>query len=658
MLPMRIPIRKLTSSRPYKTAGNIARAIQDDLVPAGLKRVWTEKRAFLVAACTLIFALAIGVRLLHWQDSHTEVIKNDTMLQGLGDLYRDQADRILHRSPAIDGRADATMVIHPPGYALLIAAADRVFGRADSTLRVTQIVFGSLMCVMILLIVAELLPLGVAVIAGFLSALSPHHAYYSLYLSPDLLSAVPLLVSVYLIVRARAEPRIWVIILAGICVGLSCWLRANSLLVAPVLALAIAITFKPKTRLRYGLAFMLATVCVIAPITIRNWIVFGQFIPLSAGAGITLIEGIADYDHENRFGLPLYDADVPKKDAEWFGRPEYAKNPWSPDGIERDRLRFARGLSVIRSNPGWFLNVMLDRGFFMLRYNDFARQNRYTNTTIAPTVAATPGYKHGLEITNQSQSVWSLGPSEMIERISASKSARASIKDGSLRVENDTGGSQDLFSVPRIGVERNTDYLLSVKLLSQSDRATVKVGTNDPRIVLATTVTGLPEPEPRRASDHDFNDEPKVIETKIPFASGNVSEISLIFANAATASEQPTLLISGIELYSFESTPNLWTKYVRVPLGAIQKNIFKTRHLLTLNLIGILLLIWARKWPALVILLAVPVYFLVFQSAFHTEYRYILTIHYFLFVMGATTVFLTGTLLINGARRIRQKARL
>jgi hypothetical protein len=422
------------------------------------------------------------------------------------------------------------------------------------------------------------------------------------------------------------------------------------LLLAPVLALAIAITFNRKNRLRYILAFMLATVCVIAPITIRNWIVYGRFIPLSVGAGITLIEGIADYDHENRFGLPLYDADVPEKDAEWFGRPEYAKNPWNPDGIERDRLRFARGLSVIRSNPGWFVNVMMDRAFFMLRYNDFAPQNRYTNTTIAPTVAASPGYKHGLEVTNQAQFVWSLGPSEMIEGISASKSAVVSIEDGYLRAENGTRGSQDLFSVTRIGVERNTDYLLSVKLLSQSGRAAVKIGTNDPRIVLAMAVTGLPAPEPRRASANDFNDEPKWIETKIPFASGDVSEISLIFAHAATAAEQPPLLISGIELYSFSYTPNLWTRYVRVPFGAIQKNIFKTRHLLTLNLIGILLLVWARRWPALVILLAVPIYFLVLQSAFHTEYRYILTIHYFLFVMGATTVFLTGKLVVKGAR--------
>jgi hypothetical protein len=40
----------------------------------------------------------------------------------------------------------------------------------------------------------------------------------------------------------------------------------------------------------------------------------------------------------------------------------------------------------------------------------------------------------------------------------------------------------------------------------------------------------------------------------------------------------------------------------------------------------------------LLVLLAVPVYYLCAQSALHTEYRYVLVIHHFLFVLAAVSL--------------------
>jgi hypothetical protein len=50
------------------------------------------------------------------------------------------------------------------------------------------------------------------------------------------------------------------------------------------------------------------------------------------------------------------------------------------------------------------------------------------------------------------------------------------------------------------------------------------------------------------------------------------------------------------------------------------------------------------------VLLAVPLYYLLAQSAFHTEYRYVLAIHYFLFIMAAVTLYSAEKLVIEGAR--------
>src|SRR5262249_30407303 len=94
-----------------------------------------------------------------------------------------------------------------------------------------------------------------------------------------------------------------------------------------------------------------------------------RFVPLSLGAGITMVEGIADYDASGRFGMPATDAEVKHKDSEWHARPDYDSNVWVPDGVDRDRARLTRAAAIVRSNPIWFAGVMCSRGASMLRYN-------------------------------------------------------------------------------------------------------------------------------------------------------------------------------------------------------------------------------------------------------------------------------------------------
>ncbi|MEO7971062.1 MAG: hypothetical protein ABI698_07180, partial [bacterium] len=106
---------------------------------------------------------------------------------------------------------------------------------------------------------------------------------------------------------------------------------------------------------------------IIAPLTIRNAIVYGKFIPVSLGAGQTLIEGIADYNSDGSLGLPQTDMELIRGEAETAHRPEYASSLFTPDGIERDRARLARGLAVIRAHPIWFAGVMIRRAASMLR---------------------------------------------------------------------------------------------------------------------------------------------------------------------------------------------------------------------------------------------------------------------------------------------------
>lgn len=317
----------------------------------------------------IIFLAAFSIRLSVWQRNRVDI---ERVMTGVTMMYKSDAQALLKldilsflRGPAPPGNAE--VLAHPPGYSILIAALFSAFGESGTALRFTQIISDAAAAVMIFLITLQCLPKGVAIISGALIALSPQLAYNSLLLLPDSLAVLPILVAIYFIIRGRTRPSLLSAIAAGALVGLSCWLRANALLLAPFLAVLILVIFKPSKRLHYAALLVVTAAVVIAPITLRNLLVFHQFLPLSLGSGVTLIEGIADYDKQMSFGLPATDIEVMEMEAKIYNRPDYASALYRPDGIERERARVAQGVAVIRSNPVWFLGVMLRRAASMLR---------------------------------------------------------------------------------------------------------------------------------------------------------------------------------------------------------------------------------------------------------------------------------------------------
>ena len=422
----------------------------------------------------LVFAAALGVRLLCWKDVRFEAYKVQT---AVAQNYKHMA-RLLGENGAASfydpdsPTSEPDLLGHPPGYPFVLASVYRVFGESDAAAQIFQAVCDALAAALVFLIAAELLPFGVGLIAGLLAAFSPQFAWNSVMLLPDTLAVLPVLLAAYLLVRAGEGGSTLKALGAGALVGLSCWLRANALLLAPFLLLFVPLLFSRGARLRTGLALFAGALLAVAPLTLRNAVVYGHFIPVSLGAGQTLVEGIADYDPGRRFGLPDTDMELIRMEAEEHGRPEYAASLFSPDGIKRDRERTRRALAVITAHPFWFASVMLRRAGSMLR------------------------------------------------------------------------------------LERTP------------------------------------------------------------------------LASVAPVSED-------------------WARAPRLLLRAAQK-LFITALFLPLYLAGLFLLLRARRWRVLAALLAVPLYYLCVQSALHTEYRYVLAVHYFLFVVAAFALYRAGL----AARRV------
>jgi hypothetical protein len=630
--------------------------LSDNLSPSERDRKRAGSFWLMIAA---LFLVASGVRLLHWQDTFAGFQNRDAPIAGLTLHYRQEAARMFEEGrilfPPDPDPGDARMLVHPPGYSVLMLALYGKNAREGSYARMmlVQIICDAMAALMVFLIATELLPRLVGLIAGLLVAFSPHLAYYSLWRSPDSLAVAPILLALYLIVRAMRNPGLWKMMAAGALVGVSCWLRSNALLLAPMLALLIALLLRGRKPLKYASAFLLATMAVIAPITIRNFVLFGRFIPLSLGAGITLIEGIADYDEQNRFGMPVDDRQAAIKDAEWHGREDYAANLWSPDGVERDRARFSRGLEVIRSNPGWFASVMVRRAAFMLRYNDEAEPRWPFGTSQVPVISKEPQFGNSLDSSIEAQPVWSQEAAELLSQgRKIAPAAELSLEGEGLTIVGDDSSFGDQFSSGPISVKKNTDYVLRIFIDSGEGQMAAKVTDASRRIALASAV--IEKKKNKRKSPDAMNEE-GLRQIDLAFATGDREDVRLVLSNDEQSSQRPVARIAAARLFEAGQTPHLWTRLIRPPVRAVQKNIFVTSRLLPLIIAGVALMALARRKKEVALLMAVPLYYLCFQSILHTEYRYALAIHYFLFIFAAVTVHLAGAMIRLAARSITRR---
>jgi hypothetical protein len=107
---------------------------------------------------------------------------------------------------------------------------------------------------------------------------------------------------------------------------------------------------------------------VIAPIVIRNYLVFPDFTPTGGTIGVNLWEGLGETELGQQHGFILGDDKMLAVERQRMGRPEdmSIEIQW-PDGIRRDRERTRESLAFIKQHPVWYLGVMVGRMWGMLK---------------------------------------------------------------------------------------------------------------------------------------------------------------------------------------------------------------------------------------------------------------------------------------------------
>jgi len=587
-----------------------------------------------ITLAIVIFLIAFGVRLLTWHDTRLEVGKVQTVVaenyKTVAQLLRQDGIRGFF-SPA-SSLADPDHLGHPPGYSVLLSLVRPGPGSSDAPVQFLQIFFDALSAVLIFLIVAELLSPAPAVVAGLLAAFSPQLAWNSVLLLPDSLSVFPILLAVYLLALARRQPRLILFIAIGALVGISCWLRANALMMTLFFAAAVPLLFKNRLWWRSSLAVVFGTFLIVLPLTVRNAIVFHRFIPLSLGAGQTLLEGIADYDKNGGFGIPETDLGIQKQEAEAFNRPDYNKGLLNPDGIQRERWRLQRGFKVIGSHPLWFGGVMIQRAASMVKLER------------ARLISTSPAVTYPLHLVDQSSIVTTMTPSDLL---AAGTAGSAQIKTSlapegpflSIIGDDSRYGTQLTF--PPAYVRANREYVF--KLPVRIERGRMKIAaTNGSGAEYSKVILEVPEGASADLKNID-----------LPFTTSRDGQVRLVLSNEASA-QASAVQIGTAKLYDLAPVQIAWTRYPRLLIHGIQKAIV-TAVILPLAILGLAILVVRKRRDVLIVFSVVPLYYFCVQSIFHTEYRYVLAINYFLFGLAAAGVCWMGNIIINKVSVFRNR---
>lgn len=326
-------------------------------------------------ALLLILAAALTVRALTMQFIRAHLGNPAWFASGIYAIFDRKAQNFLDgREPLfwIDDPSDTEAAVYAPGYPAWLVFVYKLGGaRSAYTVQSVQWMMDALS--MLLIVGAGVTAFGwrVGLWAGGLAALSPLLALAGATPLADAPTSWIVLGGAWMLLVAAKRGSLGWALAAGMMTGASCWLRANALLLAVWWAAALLLFARAHWRRRtaLGCAVLLGAALLIAPILVRNAIVFRAFVPTGLGTGTNLWESIGETERAAEFGAPRSDTEVVEQERTAMGLSKDAPlRLYWPNGIERDRARSRKAVQIIAAHPVWYAGVMMRRMAAVLKY--------------------------------------------------------------------------------------------------------------------------------------------------------------------------------------------------------------------------------------------------------------------------------------------------
>ncbi len=230
-----------------------------------------------------------------------------------------------------------------PLWPFVIGVIDRLIGPQDILVRLVLCLVGSGTCALLYLFARDLFGERIGIFAGIVGAIYPFLYVYDGLLYAESLYTFLLLAFCYTLYRIQRSPRLSLIIISGVLLGLLSLTRPNGIALLGLFVLWTGVMYKIKvlswrTTLKSVLVVSLLSLIFIAPWTLRNYKVTHTFVPVAVGDGKVML-GAYNYETADPVYQHGYYAGV------WIIPSE--STPWITENFPKD---CAKACEVTRDN--------------------------------------------------------------------------------------------------------------------------------------------------------------------------------------------------------------------------------------------------------------------------------------------------------------------
>lgn len=248
----------------------------------------------------------------------------------------------------------------PPGPSLVWAGLYSVFGHRYDVIRIANCLFGALTVLFVFEIGRRCYDDRVGLFAAVIYAVFPTALINTVGLMSEPLGNLSFLAFIWASLVFGERPTWRSAAIAGVMCGIAIQMRANAILMMPFLALWVLWQFRNRWQAMLQACLIpILAVAMMIPWTVRNYIVFDTFIPMSTMGGSVLLQGNNDVvaNDPELYGYNVWDTTIPEyRDA--------LKS--AGDEVERDRRAKEFAVAWIKSHPekwGYLVQMKIWRGF-------------------------------------------------------------------------------------------------------------------------------------------------------------------------------------------------------------------------------------------------------------------------------------------------------
>jgi 4-amino-4-deoxy-L-arabinose transferase-like glycosyltransferase len=281
----------------------------------------------------------------------------------------DLRDSPFYSRPVIDGQAYDTwamaIVSHKapaqpfyqdPLYPYILAGVYTVFGHSLSAVYLVQLCLALVLLLLIYDTARLLFDRRAGLVAAGMAALYKPFIFYESQIEKTALAVFLIGLLVWTFVRAVNSRRLIWPLCSGLALGLAALTRANVLLFAPLLPVAIVLASRqrtPGTRPRVMAAGLsvLGVLAVVAPVVVRNTVLAREFTLTTTQSGQNLYIGNSRYNNTGQYQAPPWVRPNPEYEQADFA--EYARKARGADLSPAATSRFYTRAAIdwMRTHP-------------------------------------------------------------------------------------------------------------------------------------------------------------------------------------------------------------------------------------------------------------------------------------------------------------------